>query len=453
VRTLSLEGLHARLAQRLPILTGGSRDLPARQQTLRATIAWSHDLLLTAQKQVLSRLAVFAGAFTPEAAEEVAGADLATLEALLEQNLIHRLEDGRLLLLETVRKYALERLDESGERDNARRQHALYVVELARSANVTIEADGPMRHDLVIRERDNIRAALDWAQDAGEIDLALELAALLENYWVTNSPLEARHRLGELLQRAGDAPIGLQAHALRVYASTGFTLGEYDDAKREYEASLDGYRRLGDTRGIAIVLQRLAVEELRRNSIERARELADESLRLTQRIGFAKGEAVALGVVASVKMKEGNDELALDLLERSADLCSRIGFPWWQVRALDLISQLLLQQNRLAEAEARTQEALPLLDRMGDRPGTIVAVAQLAQIAARAGRGERAGRLWGAIEAEEVRNPRGQWEAVRADHEQWVLAAAGPEFESGRANGQHLGLREATEYALASDND
>jgi hypothetical protein len=89
---------------------------------------------------------------------------------------------------------------------------------------------------------------------------------------------------------------------------------------------------------------------------------------------------------------------------------------------------------------------------MGDRPGTIVAVAQLAQIAARAGRGE-GGRLRGAIEAEEVRNPRGQWEAIRADHEQGVLAAAGPEFESGRANGQRLGLREATEYALASDND
>jgi tetratricopeptide (TPR) repeat protein len=396
---------------------------------------------------------VFAGPFTLEAAEDVAESDFATVEALHDQNLIQHLDDGRLLLLETVREYAEERLHETGEEDNARRRHARYILELARSANVTIEAEGPQRHDLVIRERDNIRAALDWAQDADETELALELAALLENYWVTNSPLEGRRRLGELLQRASDAPHGLRAHALRVYASTAIMLGEYDDGKREYEASLAEYRRLGDTRGIAIVLQRIAVDELRRNSIDTARDLAEESLRLNRRIGFAKGEAVALGVVASVKMKEGNDELALDLLERSAALCGRIGFPWWHVRTLSLISQLLLQHNRLAESEARAREALPLLDQMGDRPGTVAAVAQLAQIAARAGKAEQAGRLWGAVEVDEVRNPHGQWEVLHAEYEQSVLAASGPEFEIGRAHGRHLGLREATEYAVASDTE
>ena len=450
-RALSLEALHERLIQRLPLLTGGPRDLPARQQTLEATLAWSHDLLSTPEQRAFRRLSVLAGPFTPEAAEAVAGTDVVTLEALLEQNLMTRHETGRLTLLETVREYALERLADSGEEDTVRARHARCMLEIARSANVTIEAEGPMRHDLVIGERTNVTAALDWARDSGHTKLGLELAAILENYWVTNDPLEGRRRLGELLGAADGAPSSLHAHALRAYASAGIMLGEYDDAKRDYERSLAEYRAVGDTRGVAIMLQRLAVEELRRDHVESARTLAEESLTLNRAIGFAKGEAVALGVVANIASAEGDDDHALELLAQSADLCARIGFPWWHVRVLAAISDLLRRRDSVDEADAKMREALPLLEQMGDRPGSIFALAQLASFAAHADNAERAGRLWGAIEAEQIRNPYADWETIRARFEPAQLVG-GAAFDIGRKNGQHLTLDQAIEFAYADDN-
>jgi predicted ATPase len=448
---LSLEALYERLAQRLRLLTRGPRDLPARQQTLAATLEWSYELLAAEERQAFRRLSVFAGSFAPEAAEVVAVTNLATLEVLLEHNLVSSHEQGRLALLETVREYARERLDASGEGDEIRDRHLHCVLEIARSANVTIEADGPMRHDVVIRERNNLSAALDWARASDQVELGLELATVLENYWVTNDPLEGRRRLGDLLERAGSAPSSLRAHALRVHAATALMLGEYDDAKRGYELSLADYRAVGDTRGVAIVLGRLAFEELRRDDVERARALAEESLQLSRAIGFAKGEAVALGAIADVKARYGKDEQALDLLERSAGLSLRTGFPWVHVRILARISDLLLRRGQIDEAAARIREALPLLRQMGDRPSTVDALARLAALAAHVGQPEQAGRLWGAVEAEEIRNPHGDWGSIRARFEKTVLAADGPEFRAGRTAGQHLSLESAIELTLSND--
>lgn len=223
-------------------------------------------------------------------------------------------------------------------------------------------------------------------------------------------------------------------------------LGEYDDGYRGFELSLDDYRAVGDTRGVAIVLQRLAVEELRRDDVERARALAEESLELNRAIGFTRGEAVAVGVIANVAALEGNDDQSLELLGYSVDLCRRTGFPWWQVRALVAIFDLLLRRGEVGEAAARMREALPMLIQMGDRPGAVHALARLAALAAHAGDHERAGRLWGAVEAEEIRNPHGDWGAVRASFEQAAPAAQRHEFETGRAAGQHLSLAGAVEF-------
>jgi predicted ATPase len=240
---LSPEAMLKRLGDRLKLLRSGARDAPPRQQTLRDTIAWSYDLLNEGEGRLFGQLGVFAGGFTMEAAEAVCDAELDALASLVDKNLIRR--DGeRLAMLETIRELALEKLEASGEAWEIRRRHAEYYLALARSANLTIEAQGEMHHDMVIREQDNVRGALEWARDCGEIELGLELAGALENYWTTNSPQEGMRWLSELLERAGDDLRGeLRAHALRVYGSAAIIFAPSEEGRRYYEASLAEYRR------------------------------------------------------------------------------------------------------------------------------------------------------------------------------------------------------------------
>ena len=452
-RTLPPDKLLERLDQRLPLLTGGLRDAPERQRTLRATLEWSYDLLSQEDRRFFARLAVFAGSFELEAAEGACEADLDTLESLLEQSLLRRTEEGRFFYLETIRELALEKLEQSPEAGAIMRRHAEHFLALAKSANLAMEAEGEQRHDLVIRDRDNVRGALEWALRSGEVVLGLQLAAALENYWATNSPLEGKRWLGELLERAGELPGDLRARALRVYGAAAYIFGEYEEGTRHYEASLAEYRRIGHERGIATLLHRLAVEAIRRGEAERARTLVEESRDLHVKIGFKKGEAQTLSLLARLELKEGNDRVAFELLERSAALCEEIGFTWWRAGGLLELSELLLEHGRISESEARAREALPLAIRMGDRLHTIHALALLAWVATETGQPARAGCLWGAIEAEEARGPVGQWEDDRATYAAIVLARAGPEFERGRADGRRLSLSEAAEKAGEEGDD
>ena len=185
------EQLLARLSERLDLLRAG-RDADPRQQTLRATIEWSYDLLEAAEQEVFRGLSVFANGCTYEAAEVVGGADPDTIQALLDKSLLRRSEDvpPRYWMLETIRELAAERLVSEGEDAAVRRTHAEHCLTVARSSNLDAEAPGPQRHDVVIPERDNMRVALAWAVDAGERELGLELVVALENWWVTSSPQE-----------------------------------------------------------------------------------------------------------------------------------------------------------------------------------------------------------------------------------------------------------------------
>ena len=236
VRTLTPVELLDRLEPRLPLLTGGPRDLPARQQTLRATLEWSHALLNDDERRDLNRLAVFAGGCTLEAAEAVCGTTLERLSSLLDANLLLRAaaKGSRYSMLETIREYAAERLDALADVEALRRRHAEYFLELAQSANLTTEARGEQRHDVVISEQANIRAAIDWAAATGDIALALELTVALENFWTTSDPFEGVRRLETLLADAGDVPTPLRARALRAF-------GELRDRGRQPRARAAGF--------------------------------------------------------------------------------------------------------------------------------------------------------------------------------------------------------------------
>ena len=206
VKALTTAQLLERLEERLPLLTGGARDLPERQRTLRATIDWSYDLLTEEEQRVFRGLGVFVGGCTLEAAEEVAGADLDTLESLLDKSLLRRTGE-RYWMLETIREYALDAAARRGRAPPTRvRRHAEFFLALAESANLTADdLDAQPRHELVRPDADNLRAAIDRSVALVDVELACSIAVALEQFWVTTSPHEGARRLAELLETGGGA--------------------------------------------------------------------------------------------------------------------------------------------------------------------------------------------------------------------------------------------------------
>jgi predicted ATPase/class 3 adenylate cyclase len=448
VSLLPPEALLRRLERALPVLTGGARDAPERQRTLRATIEWSYELASPDEQKLFGRLSVFAGSFSLEAAERVCEADLEMLHALVEKSLIRRWESGRLGMLETIHEFASERLEQSLEADETRRRHAEFFLGLAKSARLTADAEGTERHDLVDPEQENLRAALDWSDEAGEIELGLALAVALEQHWATHLPEEGLRRALALLERGADVSPLLRAHALRMCGGMNdLSGGDPARSERLYGEGLALYRRLGDERGIAIMLHRLSIHA--RGDPTRARELAEESLRIFQRIGYPRGECQALAMIAAVEVDTGNEELGVLLAERSAAIAASAGFVWYEARIRAWLADLALAAARPDEAEPHVRETLALARRMGDRFTTLRALLQYARLAGQRGDLERAGCLWGAVEAERARKPLGGWGSTEAAaHSSYLVGLLGdPQFRRGHELGRSLPLSEAATYA------
>jgi predicted ATPase len=451
VKVLDPPALLERLERRLPLLASRSRDLPERHRTLRSTIAWSYELLSPEERELFRRLAAFAGGATIEAVKAICEAELDLLESLVDKSLLRR-RGSRFVMLETIREFASAELDESEEGDCVQRRHAEFFLALAMSANLTAEADGEQDHELVVGEQGNLRAALDWALETGEIELGLRLAIAAENFWATHSPVEGQRRTAALLARAReDVPAKLRADALRTCASAIYITGDYELGTRYIEESLEEYRRLGEEWGIGHMLLRLAVEAHRVGDRERARALAGESLERTRRAGYRRGEPTALTVLAHLDFEEGEAERGMELLERSARVSGEIGFTWWQAGALNGLAERALELGRLDDAARWARECLALVRRIGGRQMIVVGVALAAAIAAQQGRIGRAGRLWGAVEAEELRGPIGQWEVYRDEFRTKYLAIDEESFQAGCLAGRTLALDDALEEALADD--
>jgi predicted ATPase len=444
---LTPQQLLDRLSQRLDLLKGG-RDAEARQQTLRATIEWSYDLLDEQEKQLFSRLAIFAGGCTLEAAEDVCDADLDTLQSLVDKSLV-RFTNGRYWMLETIREYAAELLAGDPELERLRRAHAEHYLRLAELAELRdVESGGEQRMDLMIPEHENLRAALHWAAH-GDFELAVRLAVELEQFWTVRSPEEGVRWLSDLLTRADDLPIELRAHAYRVLGSAGNPAGEDALAEDAYATSLELFRQLNDQRGIATLLLRLGYSAIYRADLATGRELVAKSLELHRLNGNRRGESQALTLTGEILFAEGNAEEGLELLAQSAELAGEAGFSWWRARVLRTMVDCTLELGRPQDAEHWLAEALEHSQRLGDRRATMFTLARLARVGAEMGELKRAGLIWGAIEAEESRATHGNWEQLRDDLAAPVLAHAGePAFERGRLEGHRLSLDETVEYAL-----
>jgi predicted ATPase len=446
IRMLTPAELLAALERRLPLLTGGPRDLPARQQTLRSTFEWSIDLLDDLERRDLARLSVFAGSCTAEYAETVCATTLERLSSLVDHNLLVRVvtpHGSRYSMLETIRELTSEQLDATGEADAIRRRHAEVMLAIVRGAHLSEDDDDPFEQSVALRERDDIRAALDWAVDA-DVPLGLELACALENFWGAHAPAEGVRRIDELLARDVDLPPLLRARALRNLAGAAHQVHAFDVADPAYEESLRICTELGDDRGTALVRMRLAYRARERGEPDLARALVEELQR------NAKGrqqvvEAQGALLLAYVALGEGRLEDADALLTQSHELASGLRWAWWETTVGTARLAVALERGDLAKAERHGRSTLALEAEEEYGLAALQTITGLARIALAQDDLERAGVLWGAI-SEQVGGMLGP-RALRWRDE--LRAEMRPAFLAAMVRGRDFELWDAAAFALA----
>jgi predicted ATPase/class 3 adenylate cyclase len=447
VSLLGADALLERLQRALPVLTGGARDAPERQQTLRATIEWSYELLDDEERRVFASLAVFAGSFELDAALAVCEADLDTLHSLVEKSLVRRWGSGRYGLLETIHEYSRERLAEGAVAVG--RRHAEHYLDVAKAGNYDAESTADADPQIARLEASNFRAALKWAVDAREFELGLRLAIALEHVWVASDPFEGARWFEALLSDGAAVDPAVRAAALRSFGGVVYIVGEFERGAQLYEESLALYRSLGDEWGETHLVHRLASEAGRVGDTDRARTLAEQGLAASRRLGDQRGVAIALSTLAGIAEKSGDREKAMALFRDSARVAQEAGFIWFAGGSLLTLAELAEMSGRIEDAAGWLREGLGLVARLDDRQHLVYGLALAARVLAQQRRVVDAGVLWGAVEAEEQRGRVGQWESDRAEYADPLLAYASPEFEEGRAEGHHLSLDEGVQRFLA----
>jgi predicted ATPase/class 3 adenylate cyclase len=448
-KVLTPELLLDRLATRLDALKG-TRDAEERHATLRATIGWSYDLLDEDEQQLFARLGVFRGGCTLETAEIVCDADLDVLASLLDKSLLRRrtgrLGEERYGMLEMIREFALERLA-AGEAAEMRMRHAQRMLEIARSAHLS-EEGGEADVAAGLAEREDLRAALDWAEENDPV-LGLELAVELQNLWNAAGPEEGMHRIERLLDRAGaTASTELRARALRVGGGTASLTGHDERAELLWEESLGLYERLEDEQGVAAVEHMLAVAAWRREDWPRVRVLTEHSRELARgRSAFV--EASTYWLLGQLALVDGDLARATQLTRESARRAHELGWSWWRSGQLHELLILALRRGELEEAEREGRAALSLEREQENRLWALYTLAGLAQVALARGDLHRAGLLWGAAESEAERLPK--WADERARRGGPLLAEDRPEFSLACSGGRQLDLWDAAAVALGEE--
>jgi predicted ATPase len=390
-----------RLSKRLDLLKGG-RDAEARQATLRATIAWSHDLLGDDERALFARLAAFRGGCTLEAAEEVAGAELDTLQSLVDKSLVRHTGE-RFWMLETIREFALERLEASGEAGEMRRRHAEHFLALAEETEPHMEDEvlGGIGGwlDRLDRELDNFRSALDQLGASGETERVLRLAGALSDLWASRGHVaEGRRRLEGALH-TDRRPTAARAKALNGAAELAAVSGDPATMALRAEEALALHRRLGNPRGTAQSLQELGYAVSEEGDWERAQELLQESVRLFRDLGDERYALWTTRTLAWTYAESGDLDRARALYEDDLRRTRVLG-------SKSLEAALLGSLAWLAVGEGRVQDALPLLKQslsirraLGDRIEIAMGLCSAARAIAFFGKVGTAARLISCFEA------------------------------------------------------
>jgi predicted ATPase/DNA-binding SARP family transcriptional activator len=392
VRLFPPKALLARLGSRLTLLVGGSRDLPARQQTLRDAIGWSYELLGEGEQKLFRRLSVFVGGGTLEAAEAVCNAEgelgievLEGMASLVEQNLVHveerSEEEPRFALLETIREFGQECLAQRGEAETIRRHHAHFMTALAEEAEPElVREDQAAWLARLEAEQDNIRAALAWALE-NEPETALRLASALSRFWeVRDCESEGREALERGLERATEAPLEVRAKALRA-ASLTWHWRDNERARALIEAGLPSSRALGDRSGVAFWLNRQAALLMDRGDHAAARPLLEESMAISREMGDQRCLARSAECLAEIEYQQYDFGMTRRWHEMRLAIHREIGDTFEIGRVLTDMGILSWQIADYETARPHLEESLAIQRKLGSRSAVASAMYRLGDVA------------------------------------------------------------------------
>jgi len=400
IKLLTPQALLARLEHRLAVLTGGTRDLPARQQTLRGTIKWSYELLPAGEQRLFRRLSVFMGGCTLKAVEAVCGeteaAALDGVASVLDNSLLQQIEQAadepRFVMLETIREFGRECLEASGEQEETRRAHAYYYVALAEEAEPQLaSAEREQWVHRLEQEHDNLRAVLSWAVERKEAEIALRLGGALWRFWLLQGHLsEGREWLEKALAVAvpqashlpgTQVPPAVWAKALGGAGVLAHYQGDYRQAKLLCEESLALFRALGDKRGMAAALNGLGLIARASNNYAEAQALHEESLAILRELGDTWGIAEALSFLTRVAVFQGDDTAGKALCEESFALFRALGDRRDIATRLWFLGNAALVQGDYAKARTCYEEALKTFRELGLKWFIAICLEGLARVA------------------------------------------------------------------------
>ena len=450
---LSPKQLLARLSSRLDLLRSDDRDADPRHQTLRTTISWSHELLSPSEQRLLARLSVFRGGSTLDAATHVAGGRLDVLESLVDKNLLRR-TGGRFWMLETIREYAAERLEASGEADELGRRHAEHFLSLAEEAEPKLRG-GESSGEWVERleeEQGNLRAALDWLEAAGERRLGLQLAGTLSQFWyLAGHVAEGAHRLGRAL-RASPESAPARAKALRAAAVMALAGGDAATGRLYAQEALAACRKLGDTEGLAhvgFILGHAAADE---EALLEAEQHFEKSVRLFRELGDEHYTLLAAYNLGEVVALQGDVDRARASHEQNLADARRLFDRRIVALSLIQLASIDADKGRLEDALSMLAESLELSQGLGVRVEVVDTISRFASILARRGEAEATVQLLASSEAlrDEIGSTSLPLTAKR--NEETLLAIRpgldGPAFLDAWEQGRALSIDEAVTLAL-----
>ena len=410
VQLFAPEAILRRLERRFDLLTSRARDVPDRHRTLRGAIAWSYELLDTEEKALFRRQAVFDGGFALDSAEEICSPAedplpvLDGLASLIDKSLLQQrptsMGEPRFERLRTVLAFAVECLEESGEADRWRRRHAEHFAALAEQFDEVVPAhrDATSRLDRLALEVANIRAAIRWALDHGAADVAVRLSGAIPALWFRTGALsleDGRSWLDRALAQ-GEALSGpARARALNLCGRLRQIGGDNSpEVAANFEESLELYRSLGHSKGVARALMNLGNLKRRLGELDEAEAMFREALGIYQEIGGTFGHGGALLNLGDLYAARGDREAARSFFERGREVSRREGSPVTYAFSLQYLGTIAVEEGDLDRAEALFVESQREFEQLGSRPGGVWSLYYLAVVARERGDWGRARELF-----------------------------------------------------------
>jgi predicted ATPase/class 3 adenylate cyclase len=384
VKALTTQQILERLEQRLPLLTGGARDLPERQRTLRATIEWSHELLDERERQLFTQLGVFRGGCTLEAAEAVAAADVDGMQSLVDKSLLRRTGD-RYWMLETIREFAAERTD-----DDVRRRHAEHYLALVVEAEPHLrrnERDWLVRLDL---ERDNLRTAADWFEQVADTQSLLRFVGAGTRFWYFRGLWREGKRRVERALALDDAPTPARARALRAAGAMAVLNGDFETARARIDEAVALNESIGDSYGAAEARFLYGFAAVEQENFEAARQPLEESRQIFRELGDEHFLGVVTYNLAWTYNELGELERARELNEENRRRAEALGDERLHFFALSALGSDAERRAEPAEALSFLRESLRVLRDLDDPVHAAYTLVQIATILSSAGAGETA---------------------------------------------------------------